>query len=138
MEKVEHGAATSPHVHVEADARHLDASLLQLDLTAELSQLEGSEPFRLHGHGAKTLIKQPDLRVVLMVMKNGVSLGTHETKGRLTIQVLNGRISLMVGEQRVPLARGSLFALAPKLEHDVTALEQSAFLLTVAWPSTNL
>jgi quercetin dioxygenase-like cupin family protein len=136
MDKVEIGSVTTPHVHVDRDARHLDAALRRLDLTAEWAELQRAEAWRERGHSAKTLLKYPDLRVVLIALNTGARLGEHQTKGRLALQVCKGRVLLTVGEHSEELAEGSLFALAPAIVHDVEALEPSAILLTVAWPTT--
>ncbi|MBN1209367.1 MAG: hypothetical protein JXB05_31235 [Myxococcaceae bacterium] len=90
---------------------------------------------RAGGHNAKTLVKYPDLRVVLIVMKQGASLGEHTTRGRLSIQTLEGHVLLKLGERGVDLPTGCLMGLGPGVPHDVEAVEQSAILLTIAWPA---
>lgn len=135
MDKVKHGYTGPAHVHADATTRHLDAALLQLDLPAEIAALESSEVLRREGHTAKTLMKFPELRVVLLELQAGAQLGEHETKGRLTLQVLRGHVALRLEEREVELSAGALFAIAPQLRHDLAAREPSSVLLTIAWPS---
>ena len=49
--------------------------------------------------------------------------------------VLKGKVRMNVGGHPHELADGNLFTLAASIRHDVEALEDSAFLLTISWPS---
>jgi quercetin dioxygenase-like cupin family protein len=114
--------------------RHLDEPLATLDLMAELAQLHAEEPWQHAGRQAKTLIKADDLRVVLIAMHPEAHLAAHHAPGRITIQVLAGAITVQVAERRVELGVGQVLTLGAGVVHDVKAREESAFLLTIAWP----
>lgn len=135
MDKVEFGRPGGANVHLEPEQRNLDAPLLQLDLMRELADVRQGEPFRARGHNAKTLARYPDLRIVLIALARGARLEKHQTIGRLSVQLLEGKVAMQIGEQRVEIAAHGLLELAPNRAHDVEALEESALLLTVAWPS---
>lgn len=111
----------------------LSASLLNFDLGKEIKQLQ-SEGRWQSGHTAKTLVKFPDLRVVLIVMKPGGRLEKHRTEGRISVQALTGRISFRTREQSIELSAGQMLTLEREIPHDVEAVTDSAFLLTIAWP----
>ena len=127
------GEGTAPRG--EHPDRHLAEPLLALDLAAELGLLYGDEPWPQGGRHARTLIKDRDLRVVLIAMHAGARLAAHHAPGRITIQPLRGRITVGVGARRVELAPDQLLTLGPGVVHDVEAQESSAFLLTIAWPN---
>src|SRR5262245_28206464 len=56
-------------------APHQVADLpLGFDLRAELAQLRAEETWLRHGHNAKTLVKEGDLRVVLMTLRCGMRI----------------------------------------------------------------
>ncbi len=135
MEKVETGYVMGFHGHEEAGTRHLGAPLLRLDLRKEIKELKGGNNWSERRQNTKTLAKYPDLRVVLIAMKQGVRLLDHRTKGRLSVHILEGHVSLKLEEQRVELASGCLLELAPCVAHDVEAVEESVILLTIAWPA---
>ena len=84
---------------------------------------------------AKTLVKHADFRVVLTALKAGAQVARHQAPGRLTIQAVQGRLRIALGGDQVELSAGQLLALDQDLPHDVTALEDSGFLLTIAWPA---
>ena len=106
----------------------------QFDLDSEISTLESHKPWP-HGLTSKMLLKTDDLRIVLIVMQAGAKMDEHHSDGRISIQVLRGRIRIRVQEQVVDLAPRRLIALDRSIKHAVEALEDSAFVLTIAWPS---
>jgi quercetin dioxygenase-like cupin family protein len=109
------------------------AAFLEFDLTRELAQLHG-EPEWNSGQNAKTLVKYDDFRVVLTALKARARLPEHRTKGRISIQTIAGRILVRAEGRTFDLRAGALLALDQNLPHDVEALEESAFLITIAWP----
>jgi hypothetical protein len=50
------------------------------------------------------------------------------------VQAVAGNIRMHVRDEVFDLPAGHLLALERALPHDVEALEDSAFLLTIAWP----
>ncbi|NOK10376.1 cupin domain-containing protein [Corallococcus exercitus] len=103
-----------------------------------MEELRQGAPFGTNGHSAKTLVKYTDLRVVLMAFKSGARLGQHRTVGQLSIQVLEGRVRLVLEREQFELSKGGLFALGSSVPHDVEAIEESAVLLTIAWPQVGV
>jgi quercetin dioxygenase-like cupin family protein len=67
-------------------------------------------------------------------MKPGSEMKEHHADARISIQTIQGRISLQLPDQAVELGSGELMCLESGIHHDVTALEESAFLITVSWP----
>lgn len=80
-------------------------------------------------------MKEPDFRVVLTALRPGAWVEQHAAAGRLTIQALHGCLRLHLGGKTVDLASGQVLALERQVPHDVEALDESAFLLTLAWPA---
>jgi quercetin dioxygenase-like cupin family protein len=109
------------------------APFLEFDLAREVEQLH-REPEWNSGQNAKTLVKYDDFRVVLTALKASARLPEHQTKGRISIQTVAGRIFVRAEGRTFDLPVGSLLALDQNLPHDVEALEESAFLITLAWP----
>jgi quercetin dioxygenase-like cupin family protein len=120
----------------EHEVGSLSAPLLDFDLNREIQQLR-SEGRWQSGHTAKTLVKYPDFRLVLVAIKAGGRLVRHRTEGRISVHNLVGHIRLHSPEQAVELPAGHMLALERDIPHDVEALVDSAFLLTIAWPSSS-
>lgn len=114
---------------------YLAESLLRFDLNHELELLrrEGSWE-RETGRSSKTLAKYPDFRIVLVCMKAGSHMNDHRAEARISIQALEGKMLLHVPDQNpIELSAGQLLTLDCAVHHDVEALAESAFLLTIAW-----
>ena len=120
--------------HEEMAAR-LTAPLLTFDLEAEIKQLQKEELWLKNGRISKTLVKHSDFRILLILMKAGTLMQEHKTDARISIQSLSGRLLIKLDEQTVELSAGHLLVLEKALSHDVNALEESAFLLSISWPN---
>ena len=123
----EHAQHRRPH------SQPMAAAYLEFDLARELEQLR-REPGWRNGQNAKTLVKYDDFRVGLTALKAHARLPEHQTEGRISIQTVAGHIQLRAQGRTFDLPTGRLLALDQGLPHDVEALEESAFLLTIAWP----
>jgi quercetin dioxygenase-like cupin family protein len=108
--------------------------MLSFDLQAEVEQLRKEEAWQ-GGRNSKTLVKHPDFRVVLTVLKSGARLHEHKAAGRISVQTLAGHIRMHVEDRVFDLPVGHLLALEREVAHDVEGLEESAFLLSIAWPN---
>lgn len=103
------------------------------DLGQEIESLRHDVGWR-DGHSARTLVKHEDLRVVLIALAKGARMGEHKADARVTIQTVTGSVRLWLGERTIALPVGGLLVLDRALPHDVEAVEESAILLTIAWP----
>jgi len=105
----------------------------RFDLVALERELRLEEPYERNGHTARTLVRTSDLRVVLQVMNSSTRLPEHHADETASIQLLSGRLRLALPSREVELRSGQLLVLAAGVRHDVQALEDSAFLLTLGW-----
>jgi len=119
--------------HRRPHAPPIASPFLEFDLTTEFNRL-CDEPTWNTGRNARTLMKYDDFRVVLTALKTGMRIPTHKTDGRISIHMLSGHIRLNASGRAFDLRPGSLIALDQGSAHDMEALEESAFLLTIAWP----
>lgn len=115
----------------------MTAPRLRFDLDEEIRRL-WQEPASGAGRNARTLVKQPDFRIVLVVLKANHRINEHGADGRISIQTVRGHIRMRVDRQgadeTIDLPAGHLLALDRGIQHEVEAGVDSAFLLTVAWP----
>jgi quercetin dioxygenase-like cupin family protein len=109
--------------------------ILQFDLATEIEHLRLEDSWqRGTGRSSRTLVKQPDFRIVLVAMKSATEMKEHRTDGRISIHTILGHLRLKLPSQAVEVRAGHLLALDPCIVHDVEALEDSVFLLTISWP----
>lgn len=70
------------------------------------------------------------LRQTVIAIRAGSSLDEHENPGEATLQVLQGRVTLVAGETRWNGSPGDLITI-PDSRHSLEAVEDSVVLLTV-------
>lgn len=114
----------------------LEAEVIRRNIHDELEKLKKAPSWqRESGRSAETLVKYKEFRIVLVGMKPGSYMSHHRAEGPISIQVIQGKLRVHLPEDRTEdLQTGELLTLDRCLEHDVEALEESAFLLTIAWP----
>jgi quercetin dioxygenase-like cupin family protein len=118
----------------EQELTDLAAPLLTFDLGAESKRLRLGEHWLRDGRISKTLVKYSDFRIVLILMQAGTLMQEHQADARISIQVLSGRVQIQLSEKTLELSVGDLLVLEKCQPHDVKALEESAFLLSISWP----
>lgn len=118
----------------EQTGERLGRKLAHIDLEAEIALLRSEEGYACVRRNAKTLVKRPDMRVLLTAMREGTCVAEHTVPGPLTVEVLQGRLLMHLADGTVEPAAGHLLALACNEPQDVEALANSLFLLTIAWP----
>ncbi len=122
---------TAHKSHAEAQV----APHLFFDLKAEVATL--CKTGRHAGRNSRTLMKAPDLRVVLVTAEKGTVLDEHRADGSVTILAVAGAIRLKLEDTTVELKPGELLGLDRALRHDVDALTDCAFLVTISWPKNS-
>jgi quercetin dioxygenase-like cupin family protein len=112
----------------------MHAKMAQFDLLKEIADSEQNKPWQ-SGHNAKTLFKKHDFRIVLITMEEAARMKQHHADGTISIQVLKGQIRVTIQGKPHDVPAGHLFTLAASIRHDVESVGESAFLLTISWPS---
>ncbi len=126
MENVPYGLHRLPH---------LGNSLLQVLIPDEVRNLWKDDAWQMEaGRSARTLVKYPDLRIVLVSMKANTSLKQHQTDARFAILTLGGHVRLHLPNASLEVPAGELLAVDRGVPHAVEAVRQSTFLLIIAWP----
>lgn len=120
----------------EQVSERLSRSVAHIDLAKEIELLRGEETYQRVGRNGKTLVKRPDFRVVLIAIRGGARIDEHTASGALTVEAVRGRIRMRVPGGEVELTPGHLMAPERDERHGAEALEDSAFLLTIAWPES--
>jgi quercetin dioxygenase-like cupin family protein len=118
---------------VSRDDGTMTANLAHFDLGHEMAEFEQHKPWPKGIH-SKTLFKKKDLRVVLICMEAAARIEEHHADGTSSVQVLKGSIRYTTQGQTYDLQVGSLLTLGASIKHDVEAVVESGFLLTISWP----
>ncbi len=105
----------------------------EFDFAKEVEELRNSPEWE-SGIAKKVLIRYPDLQVTLRRMMVNTRIPTHYNPGRICVQTLLGHIRMRADDKLFDLPHGTMLVLDRAVIHDVEAVEESAFLLTVAHP----
>lgn len=84
-----------------------------------------------HGRSARTLVKEGPLRVTIIGLAAGAALPAHSANGPITIQLLDGDITVVVADKEYPLQSRDLLVVAAKVDHSARSASGGTFLLTV-------
>lgn len=109
------------------------ADLAHFDLLREIAESKQQKPWASGIH-ARTLFKTQDFRVVLISMEAAARIKEHHVDGTSSVQVLNGHIRYSTQGQVYELRTGNLITVGASIKHEVEAIEESEFLLTISWP----
>jgi quercetin dioxygenase-like cupin family protein len=111
--------------------RELNLPLMSFVTAEEIARLKASPQWQTESRAAITLTKNEAFTIVLVALHRGAALREHQTDGQLTLTVLDGTIRFRAGAEERVLERGMLAALGAQIKHEVEALEDCAFALTV-------
>ncbi len=113
---------------------HEDLEIFNFDQV--IDWLQGEAEYHDKGHNALTLVKNPTLSTVVVCLQKDQRLPEHHAPGPFTLTMLRGRITFTLephGDNiSTELSQGQLLVLGEPRLHEVVALEESAFLLTIA------
>lgn len=109
----------------------MDEPFVDFELGGRIESLKQEAPYQ-RGRNSATLAKYSDFRVVLVVMKAGARMPAHKVAGRISVQTLAGHLQMNVGGKLLDVPSGTLAVLDRAVQHDVEAVGDSAFLLTLA------
>ena len=107
---------------------------MRFDLAVVARELRAEEPYLREGQTARTLIRTPDLRIVVVALKNGKTISEHHASVTASVQTLSGHIRLQLPERTIDVPEGQLLVMGAGLPHDVYAETDSTFVLTLGWP----
>ncbi|MGB8064926.1 MAG: hypothetical protein WCF26_23775 [Candidatus Sulfotelmatobacter sp.] len=120
----------------ETTARATPSPELDFDIMNEIEMLHHSEAWRT-GINLKKLVRYTDFRITLTAMKAHARIEMHRNPGRISVQTVDGHIRMHAADKTFDLPKGRVLVLDRAVAHDVEALVDSAFLLTVARPETS-
>ncbi|HLS03496.1 MAG TPA: LuxR family transcriptional regulator [Actinomycetales bacterium] len=114
---------TAPHAYSPIGLTALAQELLE----------EARDPASRSGRAARTVVGGRDahLRQTIVALKAEAKLNDHESPGEATLYVLEGDISLTVGDHGTRLVAGEIMEI-PLMRHGLVAHADSVVLLSVS------
>lgn len=133
---------TKPHLFGRGLDRSLtgsagQSSSLSFNLAEEVETLRLLDEWT-SGSGRKTLVRYPDFRIDLVAIKGGTTIARHSNPGRIAVQCVSGLIRMHTDGGDFDLPEGEVLVLDHGVGHDVEAIHDSAFLLTISLPNADV
>lgn len=113
-------------------SRPLTGPFLIFDLQDRLSQLRSEDAYGRSGRAGRTLAKSDRFRLIMVAMREGSTIGTHQADSPMTLQVISGAIRFRLGEEDHRLSAGELLFFGPGDAHDIRAEGETALLITIS------
>lgn len=112
--------------------RMITSDVLHVRLAGELEAMTQGAPAAPGARNARTIVKTGTLRVTLVALGTGGAIEAHRSEWPVTIHVLRGNLMVRAAGESILMGPDELLALRAGVEHDVTALADAVFLLTVS------
>ena len=102
-----------------------------IDLAAVARDLRVDAIASVAKHAARTILREPDLRVVVIAMEAGATISEHQASDTAMLHVLHGQLRLRWNDRVVDLAADHVLPIERGLAHTVEAIAESAFVLVL-------
>ena len=117
--------------------QQLPGSNLAIDIDERVRALRSTPAGRI-GAARATLIRFPDFRIDLITLGADLLIGRHANPGLVSVQCITGLIRMNVCGRDYDLPAGEALAIGRGVAHDVRAVRDSAFLVTIARPEADV
>ena len=112
--------------------RLMDAPVVPIDVPDFLRQIKNEPAWENSDRNAMAIYKTDAMHIVLIALHKDAVLKEHSTNGVISVQVLDGEINFATEGKTHNLTKGKMITLHRNITHEVSAVEESVFLLTVA------
>jgi quercetin dioxygenase-like cupin family protein len=107
-----------------------------MDVKAEsIISLAKETQFASNGIVSRTLLRAPNVRVVLFGFAEGQELTEHTSTQRAVIEILSGECDFSLGGKSHALKAGDFLHMPPNVPHAVKATKQFSMILTLIKPA---
>ena len=119
-------------IHRPEGDRLIDAPLVTIDLVSFIKQVKKEKKWKRSDRNAITVFKTKGMRIVLIAVRKDAEMVKHTATGKISLQVLEGKMRFNTDEQSVKLNKGQMLALHEGIPHSMLAKKKTIFLLTLS------
>jgi quercetin dioxygenase-like cupin family protein len=110
--------------------RIIDAPVVYADIDERIDQLKDEKAWDKNDRNGITLVKNDHLTIVLTCLHEDAEINDNLVDGILTIEVLEGRVSLVTEIDKYELKERSLVTIRANVPHSIRAQKKSVLLIT--------
>lgn len=112
--------------------RILNAPLVEMNINDFIKQIRSEPTWSDSDRNSVTLFKSETMRIVLIGLHKNAEMKPHKANGVISVQVVEGKIEFTTEQKSTQIEKGQMIALTENITHNVRALTESFFLLTLA------
>ncbi len=111
--------------------RFTDGDILKIDLPAYIQQIKAEESWKNRDRNAITVFKSDHTTITLVYLQNGAAIvpGSFDGTGLMTLQVIEGNITFVNGENELELTAGQMVTVHEHIPFNAVANEDSVGLM---------
>jgi hypothetical protein len=83
------------------------------------------------------LLRNPDKQILLTAIHEGTEIDSFQSKDSITIEIIEGELEFYSGKGNIVLYNGQCLTLRDNIEYNLTAKEETFFLLTIVSGTRN-
>jgi mannose-6-phosphate isomerase-like protein (cupin superfamily) len=102
------------------------------DLSSEIENLKSEFPLGKGDLVTKILLQSPELKVVLIKMREETEITSFQKNRSVTFRILKGRINLHIRKGTLTLKEGESLVLYEKSDYTLESMEFTTLLMTLA------
>ena len=111
--------------------RMIDTSQLLIDIPSFIKQIKSEKQWKQSDRNSITVFKSDKMRIVLTGLRKNAEMHTQHPENVLSLQVIDGKISLETQFKKVKISRGQILALHEKVPYTIKAIRKTMMLLTI-------
>lgn len=110
--------------------RILDAPLHKISINSFLNQIKKDKSWKDNDRNALTILKTNSMRIVLYAIRKGAEMVKQKKDGKITVQVLEGKMLFTSLGQSVKLGKSQMLVLDESADYSLQAKRKTFFILT--------
>jgi mannose-6-phosphate isomerase class I len=110
--------------------RVLGESLHKIDISSFLKQIKKNKSWKENDRNMLTVLKTSSMRIALYAVRKGAEIIKQKKDGKITVQVLEGKIQFSSGTESVKLGKGQMLIQDECAAYSLQAKRKTFFLLT--------
>ena len=114
------------------DNRLIDLSSVNINLFDLINNMKSSLVNSSKKLKSVILVNRSDKKIVITALLDETEISSFQSDDSVTIQLLEGKLRLHTRKESVILNKGHFITITEKVKYQLTPLEETVFLLTIA------
>ena len=123
---------TLEHDRLFYDNRLIDLSSVKINLLDLIYNMKSSLVTSGKNLKSVILVNKSDIKILITALQDKTKITSFQSDDSITIQLLEGKLRLNTPKETVILNKGHFITITEKVKYQLTPLEETVFVLTIA------